>query len=1366
MRLVKRALLLFTTILIFVSSPCLSQDYAFKRRSIGVEDGLTSRNINLFFFDSEGLVWMGTEFGLNRYDGYQVETFTKSKQQLIINEVGEISEDFRGNLWLRGKDPQQGNIDVTQVFVRTSQKALKLNQYIEGEIPFTQTDIHILRSDEETCLLWILLKDGSVYTFGADEYNQGKFVKQYEIGEMPYRSKAGPKGLWIQTPTRLLLVGAEGQLKESYDDTNQNILTLLGTDLQGNIITMRKSMELAETREIGHSIFLNNQPLYGENTKFWNDKRMVGFDVYGHRGWYGHQGFRKVYDAKNQELIRFELKSEFYAFPKFVTFDKAGNGWSNHDGRVHIVTIEQSRFTNYLTNQSVFGVNGYGTRGIYVNEHNELFTNGLGPSKKVDLNTKEVTNLIARSGFYYGRGDQEELKRLAMIPDNKGNLWLTDESRRLIKFNPKKNSYKDYTYSPSLKIPQTPDGRNRDILVHWSGLFDAKGRLWMGGRNGLRFLHPKDSVLMPFEGYGAFPELENSSVFHFFQNRQGIWISAETGLYLMNDEHQIVKRYHSTGDKDNFIPFNSIAHTREDSQGWFWLATRGGGLIKLNPKNGEFTQYTAKDGLSDDVVYASYEDDYGHMWVSSNRGIMRIRLADFNINTYLKADGLNHEEFNTTSHFKAKDGRIFFGSIDGITAFHPKDFVEEVVTERNLKVMQLQKQSRKTGLYEDQTPDFLQKNEIRINPSELGFSVGFTLFDYINAPSNIFSYKVEGIDRQWNYIDQPLVRINALPYGNYELIIRGQSSQGIWSREVSIPIYVLKPFYLQWWFFISIALMLGLMVYYYIKTRIKRLETAKATLEKEVKARTETISAQANELKKMDKLKSRFFANVSHELRTPLTLILGPVASMLEKEEQGTEKRQELKRVLRNGQSMSNLVEEILDLSKLDAKELEVTPRITSAREYFEVIFTNFLSQAQYKDIDYQYDYEGDEELTVMLDQRLVNRIVSNLLSNAFKYTDRGETIALQVDATQQQLAIKVTDSGMGISDNDLPHIFERYFQTKDTDKPVQGGSGIGLAISKELSILMEGDLSVESEQNEGSTFTLFLPKVIYQGEFKTGPATENTEEYAEQELKNEEAFGHTKLLLVEDNADMRDFVRSQLHDFDSIAEAANGIEALNQLKQGLHPDLIISDLMMPEMDGMTFLKKLRSRTETKDIPLLMLTARSAEEDKLEAFSLGVDDYLLKPFSVQELKARLKNLLRNARVRSEAQNEVVQIEQDDEITNSKIPVDHDLLKSIERLTREGVHKIDFNITAVANEVGLSERQLQRKLKTLTGLTPVVFVKEVRLQMARNYLEQKTYLQVKDVAKAVGFSSTPYFSKMYKDRFGKLPGSYFAEASTH
>jgi len=1329
--------------------PAEGQKYQLETKRIEFEEGLVSRTIDIFFEDSRGFMWFGSKAGLNRYDGNRLTQFT-TDNGLLSNAIDRMAEDDQGQFWILSKDPIASRT-IIQVFDPLLGKAKNLQEYLDVTAPFAESEVIGLGSHIDSPVLFILLKNSAIYQYSNHQFTLFRKKSAEEIQKVPRTIHYGKESVWLSDVRQMIRVNG---LLDSDTLPFNNFAVVGPSDIgQNNELFYNLASPVPrQGSSTDQYLYLDGKLLYQQEKNFMNGRRLLGMDAYNGLIWTRDSigGLVRLFNSELNEVMQFHPGLILYSRPNYIKFNSKGIGWLSRSGGVLMVRAKPKKFSNYLSGMNVFGQTGYGARGLRI-EGDSLLTNGLGPSYKINLNTGERREFGPSGDFYRGGGgDQALLKRLVMHRDQNGDLWYTDESVRVAVQYQGTGPFRDYTYPRHIRDSAARQGR--DIQVHWSAHMDRHNTLWLGRRHGMAYLKKDSSHLQSYRNYGGFEELEQASVFAFHENNEGLWIAATTGLYLMKKDKIIRRFYHDQNSSS--LPANQIVHIREDETGALWLASRGGGIIKLSPDRSSYQQWTTDQGLVDNVVYATFEDDFGFLWASSNQGVMRIRLADMSVSVFKKAQGLIHDEFNTTSYYQSEDGRICFGSIDGVSCFKPKDFVEQAGTVQAVHWTGLQKQSRSDGIYHSSRDGIFDQNRITINPSELGFILDFTLLNYFSQVQGSFAYMIEGLDADWNYISEPSVHINALPYGSYQLKVKGQRASGYWTDARSVTLHIAKPVYLRWWFLMSLTIMLAAIVLLFIKRRIANLKKVQLRLEIQVAERTEQIREQAEELKKMDKLKSRFFANVSHELRTPLTLILGPVASMLENEELNEKGEESLKRVLRNGQSMSNLVEEILDLSKLDAKELEVSPRFTAVEEYFEVIFTNFLSQANYKDIAYQYHYEGEKGLTLMLDQRLVNRIVSNLLSNAFKFTNDGKAISLKVNSTSQDLLVEVTDSGVGISDKDLPHIFDRYFQTKETEKPVQGGSGIGLAISRELAELMDGDLKVTSTLNQGSTFSLRLPKTVYQGEFKLLeeiPADVEAEELQESEL----VFGQSKLLLVEDNADMRDFIKSELREFASIAEAGNGAEALVMLKEGLKPDLIISDLMMPVMDGMAFLKEVRSASDTGQIPLLMLTARSAEKDKLEAFSLGVDDYLIKPFSVEELKARLKNLLRNAKIRLDTQ------EEEPSKMQPHIAQDQELLKSIERLTQEGVHKNDFNIANVAREAGLSERQLQRKLKAQIGMSPVTFVKEVRLQMARNYLEEKAYLQVKDVSKAVGFSSVPYFSKMYKERFGRLPSSYFS-----
>lgn len=1345
------------SVLLTLSLPSFAQEYRVELRSIKQEDGLISRNFKTFFQDANGLMWMGANEGLNSYDGYRVKSYTVENGALLSNFVDDIGQDADGYLWLKGTDPNQSNQLVIQIFNPKTGKATSHKDFFGISFPIDLSNLWFFNSDYLSATLWLITRDHKIYTYKkGDEVLSFELV--YESPKPIFSGATCPQGLWIEYEDSFRLIDSDGRNTKEINTGDRRIKGVLGTDHLANIYYFRDMPLEGSPGQYRNVIFSNQVPLGNGTAAFWHGHRIIGFDPYNVQAWFIQPKTpgRTIYNNFLDKLVEFDLEEEFHAYPKLLHFDRFGNGWASFDSKINILKLRQFRFTNYLTDEHVFGIDAYGARGLYVNEQDELFTNGLGASYKIDLATGKKEHFSPASEFYKGGGgDQEYLKRLALVADKEGNLWYTDEGHRLYKYDIRKKNFKDFTFKKEVL-----DRGSRGLILNWSAHFDKAGKLWIGAQDGITYLDPVDSTLTKLRDYGNFDLLRNSSIYDFHENEAGIWIGATTGLYLMTHEGVLIKRFHTGGPTGEKIPFNVISHIREDDEGWFWIATRGGGLVKLNPETGEYQHWTMADGLSDNTIYASYEDDYGFLWIPSNRGIMRVEPNEFTVSTYLKGDGLIHEEFNTGSHFKAPDGRLYFGSIGGVTSFHPMDFIDERKTDVELKVVGLEKQERKTGLYQEASAGYFESGMIRLKPGELGFSLEFTLLDFIDSEENTFSYKIEGIDQTWNYVDNPVVRINSLPYGKYTMRVRGQGRQGQWSREISIPIVVMRPFYLQWWFFTGIGLIFIILIWWRVSHREKRFLQHQAVLEEEIASRTVKIRQQAEELQELDELKSKFFANVSHELRTPLSLILGPVNKLISRKDLDQPTRKDLIRIQENSEQISKLVEEILDLTKLENKKMVARPKQVKLKKYFGRLYNSFESKAAFQDIEFGYSYKGEEDQSFPLDPDMTERIINNLLSNAFKFTPPHGKIILRVRSAEDYVQVSVSDNGTGISKQDLPHIFERFFQTKDSKRVASGGTGIGLALSKELAETMSGQLIVQSEVDQGSTFTLTLPYLASKASADESiTSAPKVTKPSRQPVKAHKTDDY--VLVVEDHPDMRDFIVGSLSgDFETM-EAGDGQEALAILKASKHkPMLIITDMMMPEMDGMQLLSVLKSDQSYQSTPVIMLTARTADEDKLEAFRIGVDDYLIKPFSVEELKARIKNQLKVSESRRVA-NLVSEVSY--EHNNSMDDKLENWLLEVKRITRESVHKVDFNIASVAEAMGLSERQFQRNLKKATGYTPNVYLKEIRLQMARNYLEQQSYAHVTEVSLAVGFTSAPYFSRLYKERFGKTPAAYYLQS---
>lgn len=533
--------------------------------------------------------------------------------------------------------------------------------------------------------------------------------------------------------------------------------------------------------------------------------------------------------------------------------------------------------------------------------------------------------------------------------------------------------------------------------------------------------------------------------------------------------------------------------------------------------------------------------------------------------------------------------------------------------------------------------------------------------------------------------------------------------------------------------------------------------------------------AQAEHLAKLDQIKSRFFANVSHELRTPLTLLLGPVRSLLKNNRLSPLEQEFIHLAHKNGQQLEKLINGILDLGKMEIGKLELKLEATELKTFFLPFLAQFESLAHHKSIHFGFEVTIDNETTAMIDREKYRQILYNLLSNAFKFTPRGGKILSRLSIEQNRLILVVKDNGPGIHPDDIPHLFNRYFQTNRPEKPAGGGTGIGLALCREYVQLMQGSIEVESVPGTGTLFTVIIPKITIEGsvtakkapdwetKFEKGDmAVEQTENHISIEPLTQSTQKNTKphLLLVEDNLDLQKYIRMVLSDKYRITTAMNGEEALVLIAKGNPYHLIISDLMMPIMDGYQFLERIKSSDATRHIPFIMLTARASLQDKLKSLRIGVDDYLNKPFNEEELTARIDNMLRQQTIRQQA----VTLDNHEEAQIMISAADQEWLTSFEAFVKTHLDCDIFSVQMMADEFHMSRSTLLRQLKRLTGFSPKQYLLEARLLKARQLLEKQSFRSVAHVAYAIGYTDVRPFSRAFKKRFGKLPSELQKETT--
>ena len=1362
----------------------ISSRYLSSIKHFSIEQGMYNRHVYCFKEDSKGFMWIGTKNGLHRFDGYEFKIFTKEKNGLSSNNVRAITEDAQGKLWVfQNEGPGLKSIrpNTIDIIDLESYQIRSLQEYFGSNIPFHIDEIYQAFIKDQTILFGT--KNGALY-----QYKEKQFSKVYQLAQQDHTIEElifSPNNtLWIKSSENVVReISYEGKVLNAFNLPSY-ANTLLHADTSGQLIIQNSTRGriftslLAYVKPDG-----TRKPIPLQKLKLpikTNDIFLGEIDYDAERDIFWCAGSGKLFTFNTSSGLLDDFSDEViddnnalgYAAPFF--FDKKNNAWIGSANGFIMITMQENKFTRYLYNQKGINDQLYSTRSIISDDAGHIIVNSYGGMRLVNIES----GVSIPFSFEHRPADFLLVNQLSTLKNKKGHWIFGSGEGKLISLSPQKETWFDI----KTKFPNEGE-------AIWSLYEDNLNRIWMGTDKGMYYLDSTYTIIDRIPLQDQFHQLGKSQILHFYEETEKlVWICTSTGLYQWNPMEGIKAHYSTSGIDSLYLPYDAICHMHKDEQGIYWLASRGGGLIEWDKETGTHSQYTVADGLSHNVLYAVYEDEEEGLWLPSDYGLMRFDKEFHAVNLYLPRDGMTHEEFNTLSHFKETDGRMYFGGLNGINAFYPSDLYSKKGSNKlKLHIIDFLQQDGKSGKFVNNTEHLIQSAAIELPPSDKSFILKVALLDYVEPNEHIYAYKIEGLDKDWTFQKRNDIRINGLPYGDYTLKIKAQGSNGQWVNEVlNIPVHVIKPVFMRSWFLISAVIIVGLFIFSYLKWRTYTLRRERTALEEEVNRRTETIRKQAEELKKLDSQKSRFFTNVSHELRTPLTLILGPLGGLLKREYLKDEDLVTLLLMQKNANQLLKQVNEILDLSKLESDKMGILESTIELNSFVNRITSSYESYAHQQGLTVRLIYQGEKPDFIITDEEKVEQILNNLISNAIKFTPKGGLIDIRVYSWNKTIQIKVKDTGKGIHPDDLPRIFDRYFQSNTDDTPIQGGTGIGLALAKELTKLIDGTLSAESTLGQGSIFTLEFPKKTPQtikstslDGLEAGASPDSDQGAVPHETANTLMPGST-IMIVEDNPDMCTYIESVLSPQYQIITAENGAEALQLLKDRtnsdnalLLPDLILSDVMMPVMDGFTLMKQIKAEATWRSIPMVMLTAKGDHGAKLQALRFGVDDYLLKPFNEEELLARIHNLLTNY------QNRKKWSEQEHRETNAKLgeennaaPImnlestqplisaeDQKWLKRLEEISIKHIGDYNFGIERLSDQIALSPRQLFRKVRQLTGMTPKKYIQELRFQKARQLLENKTYSSVKAVVHAIGMKDVKYFSQKFKERFGKLPSSY-------
>ena len=1337
-------------------------------RRLSVQEGISNSSVIAITQDNDHFLWFGTRDGLNRFDGYNIQIFRKDRG----NPNGLLFDDIRllyfdpllKTIWAGSTKGLSRFISEKNEFHNYHFNPTKVNDISEYYIQA------VLRDSEGN--LWVGVPDG-LYLFNA---TKDKFEKQsikYQGNPLNILSihEDKSKKIWIGTNAGLfqLKYGLNKQvdLEEVYipevpgvksikgqaiyaiqSDLHQQLW--LGTHGEGLYKWHTLTNKMAQYKHIEKdSRSLSNNMIRSiavhPNGQIWVGT-FVGLNQFDP----GRNNFKAIVaDEKNQSNLS---SSSIWS----VFFDKKGSLWvGTFYGGVNFYDPGIKRFQNY----------------VHIPERNSLSHNVVSAIKEDDKGNFWIGT--EGGGLnYFEKGRQtfvnyfhSHLKKNTLSGNNikalyyeKNQLWIGTYNAGLDNYDVDKKSFTNYGKGER--------GWDKFSSLNVYSLLKINNLIYVltyGG--GLNVLDIENKKITQIQHDPKRKEsLSNNLGRILIRDKMGnVWIGTEDGLNLLSRENI---------DKGNYtfkryLEGYNIASLYEDSKGNIWIGTFSNGLIYRNNKS--FFYFTEKEGLAGHTIFTILEDNRGEIWLGTNQGISRCNVARKSFLNYNSSDGLQNLEFNYNAGLMdSKTGGLLFGGKNGFTWFQPSNlktnkYIPKVALTRLIVNNREVKVGAKDGIL---SKALNQMDLITFKHNQANFTLQFSALDYLNPQKNHYAIKLEGLDKSWQYIvGSHEVTYTLQKPGSYLFRLKGGNNDGIWNpKEKVITIKVLPspwlslPAYLVYFSLFAIALFIGYR--FIVLNHTLALEQVEKGKQSEI-----------------HQMKLRFFTNITHELRTPLSLILGPLEELLDSNKENKKNFGPLKTAHRNAVRLLNLVNQLLTFRKLERDHEEMNIEETDIISFLRDISDSFKDEMRLHHIDFKISYDFSP-FPVFMDRDKMEKVFYNLLSNAFKFTPEGGNISIVIAKKEESVSCTFKDSGIGIEPEFQDEIFRRFYE-KDNNHPslrVQNeGTGIGLALSLQMVKLHKGDIKVESEPNKGASFEVTFPinlnlaaqeigvkqngtdtrKGKKMNEMEQSPSWEDWSEVqvASDSLLNTQSF---HFLLIDDNEEIIDYLSTIFPPTIFLSRATDGKSGFEKALL-LQPDLIISDVMMPGMDGFQLSYQLRANFETSHIPIILLTAQSDFSFKLEGLKTGADEYLTKPFHPKELFIRVENILRN-RGFSRQKFKEKEILEPSEITFTS--ADETLIQNAIAVVEKNMDFPEYSVDQFAQDLAVSRPSLFNKMRALTGETPKNFIKIIRLKRAAQLLKTGK-LSVSEVCYMTGFRDPKYFNKCFQKQYNQSPSEYKA-----
>lgn len=1315
-------------ITIFCQAQSVEEHYYFKNLSI--RNGLSQNTVNAILQDRKGFMWLGTKDGLNRYDGLSFRKFkhdAANPRSIGNSFITSLYEDFNGNIWV--------GTDAGVYIYYPEKEAFEEFDCQSLEKTRIERSVSMIAGDKQG-RVWIAVEAQGMFCYDARQ----KLLRNYPLSEISSNIKCftfdSGGTLWLgfygdglyYSKDNLATVHPYGSPEDGKREFEGGVITKI---VQGNYnclyigsvkegvselnLTSGQVRNLLAIDESGESIFCRDLLPYSDNEL-----------------WIGTESGIYIYNLRTAQFIH--LRASLY------------DSYSLSDNAIY--ALYKDREEGLWIGSYFGGVDYYPRQYTYFAKYYP----------------KNIANSL------HGKRVREFCRA------DDGTLWIGTEDGGLNHFNPKTKEFHFFepsagftnihglcmdgshlwvgTFSKGLRVIDTRTGvvlrtyteGHTSHSLNDNSIFSicrtSAGEIYLGTLFGLlRYNRTQDN-------FDRIPELNGKFVYDIKEDSYGnLWLATyANGAYCYDVSARRWKNYVFDAEDEKSLPYDKVLSVFEDSYRQIWLTTQGGGFCLFHPDTETFTRYGLKDGLPNDVVYQIVEDDDRFLWLTTNNGLVRFDPKTMEMKVFSTANGLPTNQFNYRSGFKDEAGNIYLGSINGFVAFDPRTFAENRQVPA-VAIIDFLLFNKEVPVGETDSPlksSITFSDKVVLTADQNSFSFRIAALSYQAPRMNKLMYKLEGFDEGWLTIgESPLVTYSNLGYGDYVFKVKASNSDGVWNeQETSLHLSILPPFYLSGWaycFYVLFFMGCLVCVIFYFKRRNYRKQHRQMEMLEQEKER-EVYHAKID-----------FFTNVAHEIRTPLTLIKGPLENIILKKEVDSETKEDLYIMKQNTERLLNLTNQLLDFRKTEIRGFRLNFTECDVVAVLRETYLRFTSLAKQKGLDFILELP-QECFMADINQEALTKIISNLLNNGVKYASTYLRISLETD--EKVFHIRTFNDGEMIPDTMKEEIFKPFVRL-DKEDEVTTGTGIGLALSRSLAELHQGSLMMEKGEevncfcltlpvNQDSTITLLAENVSQVEENSCGWEQEETDTKEKKPM----------ILVVEDNPDMLAFIRKQLTTEYSVLTAMNGIEALAVLDNH-YVNLVVSDVMMPQMDGFELCKTIKLDLSYSHIPVVLLTAKTNIQSKIEGLELGADAYIEKPFSVEYLLANISSLIHNREKLRQtfAKSPFVAAN-----TMALTKADEEFIWKLNDIIQANLHNPEFSMEDMADALKMSRSSFYRKIKGVLDLSPNEYLRLERLKQAAQLLKEGKS-RVNEICYTVGFNSPSYFSKCFLKQFGVLPKDF-------